>query len=120
MFTDTEIGLKMGYDRRVNALAQDAQNLLNYQAGELDDALRQITKLQEALVAEQAHSAGLAAAIDALKPLAANADIMKATGRVFADGRKETGVTLIYNKAFDKKARDLGAKSIESLREQAK
>lgn len=120
MFTDGEIGLKMAYDREIRQTTNYAQGMLNRKQAELDEAYDNIRQLQAALAVEQARNAGFAAIVTALKPYAEGTDITKPTGRRFADGRQETGISLIFNKGFDKRAKELGLQNVESLREQAK
>lgn len=54
MFTYTEIGLKMGYDRAIAAMADEAQAIIDRKAASLDVAHAEIRRLQRELALERA------------------------------------------------------------------
>lgn len=116
MFTDSELVMAgMFANQRNRILAVSDQNY-----NELMKANQTILELKQALIVERAHSAGLLAGVNALRPLAVDHALNKPTGRQLPDGRPETQLSLIYDKAFDEKAKSLGVSFPENLREKAK
>lgn len=122
MFTETEVGMAIAHGRNIRDLTGQAQAIVNSKNEAIDEAHAEIIRLQNALAVEQANSAGLAAAVNVLKDIAvqAGAQITKPTGKKFKNGKPETGITLVYNKAFDEAARARGLTNVENLRHQAK
>jgi len=103
------VTLKIAAEKNLAKTVSEAQSIVDQKNIQLGEALHQIAVLQEALAVEQAHSAGLKAEIDAMKPLMpSSSPILKETGKVYPDGEKEIALHRFYNKAFDSTLKTLG------------
>lgn len=112
MITDVEAGLARGFRLTQLRTEQNFQAAVNEVAAERNQALRernaaleQVAALQAALTKQIIHSAGLSGQVLAMKLAHPDSPLLKETGKVYEDGRKQNFLLHEYDKAHDHEAR---------------
>ncbi|NUB24722.1 hypothetical protein [Azospirillum brasilense] len=113
----------MGFDDPSFWMAVDATNAANNANGRArewksyaQELEAQVEGLMKKLAAEQMHSAGLRASLDAMKATHPTSPVLSPVGERYQDGRPKSKLSKIYEEAYDKKGRELGITNPEAYR----
>lgn len=113
----------MGFDDPSFWMAVDATNAANSANGRArewksyaQELEAQVEGLMKKLAAEQMNSAGLLAAVNAMKANHPQSPVLTPTGEKFSDGRPKTKLSKVYEEEHDKKGREIGITNPEQYR----
>lgn len=116
-FTGIAIGHKMGQMRRANA---QTEALLDEWIAHAKDLERKLKEARQRIAVMEADLAGLGAQTDALLEAHPNTPLREKTSIRWKDPKKngafKSKLVVIYQRAFDKKARELGIQNPTRIR----
>ncbi|WP_431270785.1 hypothetical protein [Dankookia sp. P2] len=101
---------------QANANIHYLNGVVDQQAAENAALKARIAALTTQMAVQQADVAGLRAVVGTFKQTHPNSHLLADTGRRFKDGDVKSQATLVYEKAFDTKARELGIQNPEQHR----
>jgi hypothetical protein len=120
VITDAELIAVRSFDRTLARNADDAQAIINEKNERLVELLELVEQLQDKIALQKAGIAARDAQVIAFAEAHPDSPLLVHTGKVYPSGRKQTKAGVIFENAFDKKAREVGIQNPVSRRDVAK